>query len=768
MGSALAKSRSPQRLLFPRLPAWERDAQGEVLVARVLFPRGPQGQFDYRVPPGLWDKIEVGMRVRVPLGPSDRLRVGYCVALMHEHPQPQQLKEVAQLLDSQPLLTPQLLELSQWMARRYVCPWPTVLEGMIPAGVRSGSGKRWATVLELAPGAREKASKLQLSRKQLLALEHLASASEPMRAEELARAAGCTLAPIRALRQKGLVRARRVRLRTAVVEQKPLPARQEPFEPTPQQRQALEAILQALRQRRHEVFLLHGITGSGKTEVYLQAIAHVVSSGRQAIVLVPEISLTPQTRQRFEARLGRVALLHSHLSDAQRSWYWEQIARGQVNVVIGARSAIFAPTPQLGLIVVDEEHESSFKQENAPRYHAREVALRRGQLEGVPVVLGSATPSLESYHAAQQGHFRLLRLTQRINRLPLPQVKLIDLRLVLHPHRASSLLSPPLQNAMREVLQEGGQVILLLNRRGYSPHVQCPACGHTMQCPHCEISLTYHRQDAVVLCHYCQYELPAPSRCVECGFAGIRFFGWGTQRLEAEVQRRFPGYRALRMDTDAMRRPGSHQQALEAFQRGEVQILLGTQMIAKGLDFPRVHLVGVINADTALHLPDFRASERTFQLLVQVAGRAGRGDRRGLVLVQSFTPEHPVLQCAAAQQYEQFAQTELKHRQELGYPPFGHLARVVVRGPVAQRALAWAQQAAQRVSEELRAQVPQGRLLGPAPAPLARLRGHYRFHFQVLVPGEVPLWDLLDQTLRSLKPPEEIHLIVDVDPVNML
>ena len=770
---AKSSSKPRQGMLFaPQELPWEKAEAAEQPVARVLFPHGPAEPLDYRVPPLLAEKLQVGMRVRVPLGRGDRLREAYCIELLPPTAAAGELKAVAEVVDSRPLLTPALLRLSQWVARRWVCPWATVLEAMIPAGVRLGAGQRWVTLLEPNRAELEKLDLASLPRKQRLALEQLLGAEEPLRPEELARLARCTLAPINALRKKKLVLARRSRVRPRPAgAETPLPARTPPPQLTPEQQQALEPILRALEQRRHEVFLLHGITGSGKTEIYLQAIQQVVQAGRSAIVLVPEISLTPQTQQRFEARFGRVAVLHSHLTDTQRSWHWEQIARGQVSVVVGARSAVFAPVRHLGLVVVDEEHEASFKQESAPRYHAREVALFRAREEGVPVVLGSATPSLESYHRAQSGQYRLLRLAQRINRLPLPQVELIDLRSPAPGRSGPAMISPQLHRAIHQVLEEGGQVILLLNRRGYSTHVQCPACGFAMQCPRCEISLTYHRQDAVVLCHWCDYELPAPRTCPECKHPAIRFWGWGTQRLEEEVRRRFPEHPCLRMDTDAMRRPDSHRRALAAFEQGKVRILLGTQMIAKGLDFPNVHLVGVINADTALHLPDFRASERTFQLLVQVAGRAGRGRRRGWVLVQSFTPDHAVLQAAAAHDYQRFAQRELQMRRSLGYPPFGHMARVVLRSSWPEKARSWAEELVVRIQQQLQATAVEeqgGRVLGPAPAPLARLRQQYRFHLQVLVPEGVPLWDLVAQALEGFQPPQEVQLAVDIDPVNML
>ncbi len=513
---------------------------------------------------------------------------------------------------------------------------------------------------------------------------------------------------------------------------------------------------------------MHGVTGSGKTEVYIQAIQEVLRFGRQAIVLVPEISLTPQTEARFRSRFGDVALLHSHLTDAQRRRYWEQIADGRVSLVVGARSAIFAPTPNLGIIVLDEEHESSFKQDSAPRYNARDVALERARAEKIPLVLGSATPSLESWHRAQSGQFRLISLPSRVNDRPLPSVATIDLRNEYRDRRSRGAISRQLYLAMDATLKDEGQIILLLNRRGYSTHIQCPACGMVLECPHCAIALTHHWQQQIALCHYCDYQVKAPAVCPECSFEGIRYAGFGTQRLEAEVKARFPQHTCLRMDTDAMQKPGSHAQAFERFRAGEVRILVGTQMIAKGLDFPNVTLVGVINADTALHLPDFRAAERTFQLVTQVAGRTGRGDRGGRVLVQTFSPDHPAIAAAVRHDYNAFAAVELPIRESLGYPPFGSMVRLVVRGPAEVTTGQFADEVARRLRTTLDEAQCTARILGPAPAPIAKLRGHFRFQIQIQAGDGPSLRQAVRTATTDLKPPAEVLWMADIDPLDML
>jgi primosomal protein N' (replication factor Y) len=486
---------------------------------------------------------------------------------------------------------------------------------------------------------------------------------------------------------------------------------------------------------------------------------------------VPEISLTPQTVERFRARFGEVAVLHSHLSDAERHWHWQRIAEGRVPVVVGARSAVFAPTPHLGLIVLDEEHESTFKQETAPRYHARDVALARAEAEGVPLVLGSATPSLESWERARQGRYRLVEMPRRVFGRPLPSVGTIDLRSSGVRNQSRGAISRQMAAAMAEALDGGGQVILLLNRRGYSTHIQCPACGHALRCPDCDIALTHHRARAIALCHYCEHEVPAPAACPACRYGGIRYAGFGTQKLEAEVRARFPSFACLRMDTDTMQAHGAHERALRAFRAGEVKILLGTQMIAKGLDFPDVTLVGVINADTALHLPDFRAAERTFQLITQVAGRTGRGPKGGRVLVQTFSPDHPAIQAAVRHDFAAFAAGELPIRRMLHYPPFSSMIRLLVRGAQQQAAGQLARCLADRLRACLAAGAGAGdaaRVLGPAPAPFARLRGKHRFQVQVQGTDLDRLRSAVRQATGGLPVPDQVQWTVDVDPLDMM
>jgi primosomal protein N' (replication factor Y) len=509
-------------------------------------------------------------------------------------------------------------------------------------------------------------------------------------------------------------------------------------------------------------FLIHGVTGSGKTEVYLAAIEGVVARGREAIVLVPEISLTPQTIRRFRRRFPRVAVLHSHLSDAERHRYWQSIASGEVQVSIGVRSAVFAPARRLGLIVIDEEHESTFKQETTPRYHARDVAVKRAQLEQIPVLLGSATPSLESWWNAARGRYTRLDMPSRVGGRSMPAAEIIDLR---NEKAGSGCLSEPLRQAMTRELDRGGQIILLLNRRGFNTFVLCPHCGQVVKCHACDVALTFHKERQILICHTCDAERACPHACPHCSAKSLHYGGIGTERLDREIRTSFPHAAARRMDSDTMRSPGSHEAVLAAFHAGKIQILLGTQMIAKGLDFPNVTLVGVVNADIALHLPDFRAAERTFQLVAQVAGRTGRGDKPGRVIVQTFSPDHPAIRAAAEHDYHAFVRDELPERQKYGVPPYGRIVRVIGRGANESAVFEYLKElgAAFRLAAG-----PSVRILGPAPAPIVKIRNLYRFHLQLRCPNSKPLQTLLNSVPSEHPAPHGVELAVDVDPINML
>ncbi len=536
------------------------------------------------------------------------------------------------------------------------------------------------------------------------------------------------------------------------------------------QREAVAAVEAAAAAGGFERFLLHGVTASGKTEVYLRGARAARESGGQTLVLVPEIALAAQVVAQFRRRFGeRVATLHSYLPVGARRRHWELARRGAVDVVVGARSAVFAPLPDLKLIVVDEEHEPAYKQSEQLRYHGRDVAVRRAQMLGVPVVLGSATPSLETLANAARGRYRRLLLPERVDRRALPVVRVVDLR---REGSGPGVLSAPLRAAVAERLARKEQVLLWLNRRGHSHHVQCRGCGHTPECPRCDISLTLHLSPRGLLCHYCDHREPAPEACPSCGRPLLRYGGPGTQRAERELATAFPGARVLRLDLDVARQREGPGGTLERFARGDADILLGTQMIAKGLDFPRVTLVGVLDADVALHLPDFRAAERTFQLLVQVAGRAGRGRMPGEVIVQTCTPEHPAIAAvAAARQAEgerDFRRRELAERREAGYPPYTRLVTLLVDGPDAGHVEA----AATRLAGHMRESAGEGdvTVLGPAPQPLARLRGRHRWHVLLKGADGRLLRALAASALALAEAPggRSVRVIADVDPIEVL
>jgi primosomal protein N' (replication factor Y) len=708
--------------------------------------------------------LQPGQRVKAPFGRGDRLSVGYCVGLAKPN-HPERLKLIHSLVDARPILSAHMLELTRWIADRYLCAWGQVLESVVPAGVKNRAGTREILMLQIDAEALAALKGVALPPKQAAVMKVLAAAPGELPLELVARQAGCGTAPITALRRKRLIRAFSQRTEPKEPDAVPTPAGQN-LVLNPDQQRALDRLLGSLREQVFRTFLLFGVTGSGKTEVYIRAIQEAVSYGRQAIVLVPEISLTPQTIRRFRSRFDSIAVLHSHLSDAERHQHWQQIASGRVQVVIGARSAVFAPTPHLGMIVIDEEHETSFKQETTPRYHAREVARRRAELERVPLILGTATPTLESWRRAQEGTDELLRLPTRVEGLPMPPVVIVDVR---HDpmRRRGMAIGRALQTAMLNALEDGGQVILFLNLRGYSPVLWCRACGAAVKCPHCDISLTWHRERQQILCHSCDYQSTPPRACPGCGDAGIQYLGIGTQRLEHEVRTRFSKYPCVRMDSDTMQKPGSHDRALEAFRTGQVRILLGTQMISKGLDFPDVTLVGVIDADTVLHQPDLRSTERTFQLIAQVAGRTGRSRKGGRVLVQTACPAEPAILKASQHDYAAFAAAELEHRREMRSPPFVHLVRVIVRGPDEQPTLAEARRMADLIRSAISETNASIRVLGPAPAPVTRLKGRYRFHFQLSAERVEDLQNLWHSVGETLKPSGNVEFSVDVDPVNL-
>ncbi len=734
-------------------------------------------QFDYYIPQQLRGNVLVGGRVRVPFGHQKSL-LGYCVGLKMETDVPApKLRSVKESLDTPdeagPVFSPKMLKLGHWMADYYHCGLGEALAAAIPSAVHAGSKKRRRVQCIRLATDRETAWRkakdiFDRSPAQSKILRTLAAMDEAPSFTELKSAAGTAgRSSVKALRAKGLVEIGRKTVELSD-ELEQVKARTEaPLPLTRQQQHAYDVILRSIRNRKFGVMLLHGVTSSGKTEVYLQVIREVVDRGAQAIVLVPEISLTPQTVRHFRSRFRRLAVLHSRLTERQRRRYWHRIRAGEADVVIGARSAIFAPTPNLGVLVIDEEHENSFKQDSVPRYHARDVGIMRAKFDNAPVILGTATPSLESYRNSKTNKYKMIRMGTRIGNRPMPPVDIVDMRHEWSASGGTGVISRRLRQCMAASLDGGRQVILFLNRRGFSPYIKCPRCGFDVQCSRCEITMNYHRNIGVLQCHYCGLEKRPPGVCPECGGKNIRFSGVGTEKVEGEVRRLFPDVRVLRMDSDTMKTRDAHERTLKRFGEGEAAVLVGTQMIAKGLDFAGVTTVGVINSDVSLHMPDFRSRERTFQLLAQVAGRTGRGPAGGRVVFQTYLPDDPAIRAAAMHNYEEFAEEELAMRRRLGYPPYGRMVRIICRGPKQQQVRDYMDGLGRELRGLCRGQGGKPVVLGPAPAPVAKIKHRHRMHIIVKAADSATIHSLL-QSVTDLNGPSGAKVIVDIDPLSMV
>ncbi|USK40597.1 primosomal protein N' [Cytobacillus firmus] len=581
--------------------------------------------------------------------------------------------------------------------------------------------------------------------KQKEVLEYFLQEEGSVDQKELFSLLGITSSTLKGLLQKGLLGQKDVEIYRNPFGDREF-ERTEPLSLTEGQRKAIIPILNSIEDNRHETFLLYGVTGSGKTEVYLQSIQRVLEDGKEAIVLVPEISLTPQMVKRFKGRFGdQVAVMHSGLSAGEKYDEWRKIQRKEVKVVVGARSAIFAPFENLGIIIIDEEHETSYKQEENPRYHARDVAIKRAENHNCPVVLGSATPSLESFARAQKGVYHLLTLENRMNNQALPAVDIIDMREELREGNRS-MFSRKLLEKIKDRLGKKEQIVLFLNKRGHSSFVMCRDCGYVINCPHCDISLTYHRYNQQMKCHYCGYEASVPNACPECESEHIRYFGTGTQKVEEELAKILPEAKVIRMDVDTTSRKGAHEKLLDQFQEGHADILLGTQMIAKGLDFPNITLVGVLSADTMLHLPDFRSSEKTFQLLTQVSGRAGRHELEGEVIIQTYTPEHYSIELAGEQDYDKFYDREMMVRKIHRYPPFFYISLVTVSHEELMKAVSVTEKITQYIQSKLSA---ESIVLGPVASPIPRINNRYRYQCLIKYKREPELGQTLKKILDN-------------------
>jgi primosomal protein N' (replication factor Y) len=802
---------------LPEQPATEPAAPHPGPFAGVALEQGIDRVLDYAIPKKLVTDLKIGQRVKVPLGRKNRMTSGYVVSIATTTDYPK-VKPISAIEDDRVLVPPNLMRLARWMSRYYVAPLGTVLESVIPAAVKKRIGVSYRQMVRavVSPEELQKAVESIKMKKRRAILARLLQV-EPGGAIEivaLAGEAGTTVATVRKLAKVGFI---------SITSEVDLPNFAPDLSvvspdggaivaPNEDQQRVLDEMLPRVEAGGFSVNLLMGVTGSGKTEVYLRCIDAVVKQGKQAIVLVPEIALTPQTVRRFTARFPAVAVLHSGLSQSQRHRFWHQIATGRAKVIVGARSAVFAPVGNLGIIVVDEEHEPSYKQDQAPRYHGRDVATKRAQLEGIPIILGSATPSLETFQrvSAVRGSwsvvedksaaspnttdngppttdstakpYYLLTLPNRVRGLALPHVEIIDMKQEAKMRRGVHLIGARLEHLLRTTIEMGQQAILLLNRRGYSNFVYCSSCTEPIGCKYCDTTMTYHRSAGAhavrattdeaqhtgqIHCHYCLAVSPLPVVCPSCG-KKLTLFGLGTQRVEEEMHRKFPDLRFARVDSDSMHSIRDYEALLSRFASGELQVLLGTQMIAKGLDFPNVTLVGVINGDTALSLPDFRASERTFQLITQVAGRAGRGDKPGRVVLQTFQPTDPTIRAAMRQDYVSFAKTELAARREVGLPPFVRMVRIIIRDQDPTKLADLCERLAAALNDAVARLGRSVSVKGPMPCAIGRIAGYFRN--QIVLTSDRA--DTIQTVLAELRAGRQFaqaeRVAVDVDPVSLL
>jgi len=728
----------------------------------------------YRVPEPMCASVEVGSLVRIPILSAHRLGVVGSIGAPTDFPL-SRLKLVAQVVYPFPALTPDLVKLARWMADYYAAPLDGIIEGMIPAAVRRGAGVKQETLLSVARrlSSEEAAALARRAPAQARLYAFLAQQFRPQRKGMVLARVKTSAAAARALVDSGVLREDLRRLERVAYADEWSEAEQvasAPHRPNAEQAAAVAALNESLAARKFSVSLLHGITGSGKTEVYLRAIQTALQGGGGVIMLVPEVSLTPQAVARLRSRLEaispglRCVVWHSHLGEGERFDGWMALASGEARVVVGARSAVFAPVRDLRLIVVDEEHEPAYKQDETPRYHGRDVAVMRAKLDAALCVLGSATPSLESYANARVGKYRLIQLTRRVDSRSLPRIDVVDMRIEVARQRGPATLSRTLVDAMHARFERKEQTILFINRRGYSSSMQCRKCGRVEDCPHCSVAMTYHRTDETLRCHLCGEQRAAPVRCPKCGAPDIRWRGLGTQRVDEAVRRVLPRARVERMDGDTMAKKNRFREVLGHFRQGKIDVLVGTQMIGKGLDFPNVTLVGLVDADLSMHMPDFRANERTFQLLVQVAGRSGRGDRAGEVVVQTFTPHAEAVQFSRQADYVGFAEAELSVRREYGYPPNRHLIRHLFRGPNPDKLKYFSNQWAKRAAEILG---KRAELRGPSPAPIEKIKDEYRWQLWYFTDHVTRIIGELSKLRDEFEWPEDIVQVLDVDPVNL-
>ncbi len=766
-------------------------AQGRHTI-KVAFESGADTEFTYVVPDQLWP-LEEGQRVEAPFGRKNKHQVGFCVEAGQDDIRKLvfgkfRLKTIAKVVDEEPLLNSELMELARWIGGYYVCPLGQALAAMVPSAVKRGAGVKKqklvylaakdSGVIESVRGARQKQIVASLQSKGAF------DSDSAVGQQDLLGEVGCKITPLKRLTEAGIVKTvEKAVLVTLPVIPEGMSLKSESVHLNEDQQKALEHFNRCVDSGEFAVTLLHGVTDSGKTEIYIRSIEHVLERGKTAIVLLPEIALTAQTVQRFSDRFEKIAVMHSQLSASQRNAQWQSIRSGAARVVIGARSAVFAPVDNLGLIVVDEEHEPSYKQDTTPRYHGRDVAIKRAQLAGAHCILGSATPCLESlFNCGKREHYYLVRLPRRVNNLPAPEMKLVDLRRIHQTTKPLSLVSEPLLKHLKAALGRGEQAMLLLNRRGYSNFVYCPACRYMLRCRNCDVTLTFHKSKmgpspmrgfggklidyGYALCHYCGSQTLVPEKCPLCG-KGLAMIGYGSQRLEEELKRKLPAASITRIDSDAMA-GRDYYRLLSDFSRGHIDILAGTQMLAKGLHFPNVTVIGIISAETSLYLPDFRANERTFQLIEQVAGRTGRSEKKGTVYVQTFLAEQPAIKFAMKNDFEGFVAEELKHRRKCNLPPYWRMANIVMRHGQYEKLEQAAKNMRQRIDEIVSAYNLEALVRGPIPPVISRLQRFHRLQIIVQAP-QATIIQKLFSILRAGKPVRPaVGLAIDVDPVNLL
>lgn len=769
-------------------------------VIRVAFESGVDSEFDYLVPDKLWP-LQIGQRIEAPFGKANKLQVGFCVETDISRTEPGKkfkLKKISDVVDKEPLVDAGLMGLARWISDYYVCPLGVVLGAVVPGAVKKGAGekKEKYVYLSVGPDQIDKIAGEIKGKKQKQVVQQLRESGAyeletAVELNELLADVGCTDLPVKNLADKQIIKiAQRTVLRSLPAIPEGMLIRQEKVILNEDQQKALANIAGRINTGRFGVTLLYGVTDSGKTELYIRAIDEILKKGKSAIVLLPEIALTTQTVQRFSARFEHIAVMHSGLTPPQRNTQWQKIKAGEANVVIGARSAVFAPLTNLGLIVVDEEHEPSYKQDTAPRYHGRDVAIKRAQVSNAHCIVGSATPSLETLQncLTKKHIFSIVRLPKRVMNLPFPEMRLIDMR-----EYASQLISEPLANQLSEVLSRGEQAILLLNRRGYSNFIFCPSCKHILHCRNCDVTLTFHktparRSDSEVgpdrnipqfatitgrhlksgraICHYCGSQTLVPEKCPLCGKSMI-MIGLGTQRLEEELATRFPKAKVARVDSDSMK-GADYYRVLRDFSEGKINVLAGTQMLAKGLHFPNVTLVGVISADTSLYLPDFRSNERTFQLISQVAGRAGRSAKKGVVFVQTFLGNQPAIQFALKGDFDGFLKEELKHRRNCNLPPFWRLALITLRDRNYEKLEQASNAMREKIDQIIASENLQIKVRGPIPAVISRIQTSHRLQIILQAPQPTILHQLFTTLRKSHPIRPAVTIAIDIDPVVLL